>query len=56
MRKEIDKKKCYPSKMKFKKYNMYTWSFKKHVMINYGSHLSTSLQKAFTTLIDTKYL
>lgn len=57
MRKEIDQKKCYPSKMKFKKYNMYTWSFKKkHVMINYGSHLSKSLQKAFTTLIDTKYL
>lgn len=24
-------------------------------MINYGSHLSTSLQKAFTNLIDTKY-
>lgn len=31
-------------------------SFKKHVMIKYGSVLSTPLQKAVTTLIDTMYL
>lgn len=57
MRKEIDKKKNVTQvKWNSKSITCIPEVLKKHVMINYGSHLSTSLQKAFTTLIDTKYL
>lgn len=56
MRKEIDKKNVTQVKWNSKSITCIPEVLKKHVMINYGSHLSTSLQKAFTNLIDTKYL